>query len=324
MKLNLNLAVLIPIWCEERTNILKQNIEVFTNLKYPPKSKVFWLLHETDDKTPRKAGFVPFEVLLDGGLPPLKAKALNNAIKKVNAKVFAVFDVDAIPEADFLTKGYEELLTAHRTDERVICLQGARYPYSSKENWLSRRQEQEYAIVREEWIRCHGSGFMILGESLSGLGGYPISVTEDLALTRKMRAEGYVIRRFHGKYYEEVPSTLRNWIGQRARWKKGDPKGAITGALKMVFTHLLDFGAVRFIIHPTGTTKNVFLLCAFALYLLNILRFYRKYGLKDGLLRTFMHIPIIYAALKGAWESKSNPLRWFHTPKFGKKAGDKK
>ncbi len=315
----LNLAVLIPIWREESKNVLEQNIKVFSGLKYPPKTKVFWLLHETDDQTSRKVDYIPFEVLLDDGYPPLKAKALNNAAAKINAQVLAVFDVDAIPEQDYLTRAYKDLLHAHKEDPNVICLQGERYPYHAKPTWLAPLDEKEYFWVRQGKVYCHGSGFLIFREALLKLGGYPETVTEDKALNQKIFAKNYVVHRFFGKFYEETPSTLREWIGQRVRWHKGENSYLnLHKAFQQTNHKLHCLSAILMILRPSPFTISFFVATGLLALIRAIGDHIHRDGIKAFYIQRFRDYITIYICLRAELEKKLAPHRWFHTPKYGR------
>lgn len=181
----MKLAVLIPIH-NENEKLLKQNKLVFDNLEYPPDTKVFRLYGKG------------------------KGHSINEAVRKYKPEFIAVFDVDAIPEKDFLAKGLKAI-------DGYAALQGERYPYNPDDNWLTKIQEEEYEKALNEGY-LQGSGMIIRVKDLEDVGYFGDSITEDRELSLKFKAVNKRIGTFDSRYYEEVPSSLYQYVGQRIRW----------------------------------------------------------------------------------------------------------
>lgn len=226
-----SLAVLIPIY-KEKEKLLWQNFEVFSGLNYPGRLKVYWLLHDSDDETIdsviRVNSELKFTIIIDHLNPPLKANALNNALKHVEGEVIAVFDVDSIVSSDFIEQGVSMLLE----NPELALTQGMREYYNKDVNALTYYQQicalgdqgfKPYACeITKGWFPLAGTGYFIWKKDLEEVDGWSQTVTEDVDLGTKLYKYGKKMAFFSDvSHYEECPETLLNWMRQQIRWKKG-------------------------------------------------------------------------------------------------------
>lgn len=252
-----DLAVLIPIH-SEKERLLKQNLEVFTKLEYPPNTRIYWLLSAYDKKTigiieklpsvemrnGLPAGFnrsPKINILYDACQPSLKATALNNAIKKVKPRVFAMFDVDAIPERDFLIKGIKKL----DDNPDLVAVEGLKDNYNRDENWLTELSHHMYfeaQILNKTfeaiagWHPLGGTGILMRRKALEEIGMFDRNVIEDLELSIRLLEEGKKLALFDSKLYEEANPSLIEAIPQGARWAQG--RMVVTPKLKKKYPNM--------------------------------------------------------------------------------------
>jgi cellulose synthase/poly-beta-1,6-N-acetylglucosamine synthase-like glycosyltransferase len=264
-----SLAVLIPIY-KEKERLLKQNYEIFSKLNYSGKLQVYWLLHKSDGKTIINAQKIntEFQMIIDDSNPPLKANALNNALKYVNEEIVTVFDVDSIISSDYLRKGVSLLLKFK--DKGVVLTQGIRSFYNANVNWLTRSQQLGtgareyhekaaclhldkpcwwYVLGRKKgvmdecnignWFYVSGTGYFIPKKVLEEVGGWSQTITEDIDLGTKLYRRGRRMLVFsYPMQYEECPETTINFLRQQARWRKGWVKHGMDYDLKVNFPQI--------------------------------------------------------------------------------------
>lgn len=217
-----NLAVFIPIW-NEPEKLLKQNIKVFNNIDYSSYIEIYWLIHESDNKTLekiKKLNLGNIKVLIDNEKRPLKALAINNAFKKVNPEAFAVFDVDVIIEKDFLTEGYKKLI-----NEDLDAIQGERRIYNFRKNIITKFRTLDFEVAdslyKKGFCILHGNGLMIKGETFKKLGMFSRNIVEDLEFSFKLYKKKKSVEFFNKKYWEEAPEGFWNFVRQDIRWTSG-------------------------------------------------------------------------------------------------------
>jgi len=268
-----SLAILIPIY-KEKERLLKQNYEVFSRLKYSGKLQVYWLLHESDKETIEIVKRIndKFKVIIDDLNPPLKANALNNALKHLKEEIVAVFDVDNVFSLDYIEKGVRLLLRF--SDRNVVLTQGPRSFYNADVNWLTRWQQlgvgwDEYHHKSKccgldkphwwymfgyakdgsmdecnigPWFGVSGTGYFVPKKVLEEVGGWSQSLTEDMDLSIKLYAKGKRMLVFSYPWqYEEAPETIINYLRQQARWRKGWVKDAMNYNVKVNFPNIWHF-----------------------------------------------------------------------------------
>ena len=160
-----------------------------------------------------------------------KAGALNNLNKYAKGDVIAVLDADDKPEPTFLSHAVETLLS----DEKIAFVQTRNAERNFATNTVTGigRMIRDLffgAIMKSKDMRslaifC-GSGGVVKRKLLDEVGGWPEeTVTEDIDLTTKLFASGYI-----SKYINPVeckgllPCTFTGLTGQVFRWAFGTTK----------------------------------------------------------------------------------------------------
>jgi len=225
-----SLAILVPIW-KEPIALLKQNRELFANIRYPGRHQVYWILHHEDEETIRAARSLcePYGLLISSKDKHLKAGNLNYAIAHVEEELIAVFDID-----DAFTEGYfVEGVRALLEDPQVRLVTGQGTLSNKDANLVTTCQEMErrewqfvweHMILKETggWAPVPGSGFITWKQDLLEIGGFSEeTVTEDIDMIVRLLKAGKRIRYFDESYAMEGATNLLVMMRQRARWYKG-------------------------------------------------------------------------------------------------------
>ncbi|MEE8442323.1 MAG: glycosyltransferase, partial [Dehalococcoidia bacterium] len=148
-----------------------------------------------------------------------KAGNLNNALAMVGCdhEFFAICDADNILPTDFLTQ-----LTPYLQEDSCLGFVQANHRINGlqKESFV----QDFHRLVDVGWDHhhlprnryglafCFGHGVVLRTEAWKQAGGFPLIVSEDIALTLSMRRQGYF-----GRHVPEVicgegiPLTLRTW-----------------------------------------------------------------------------------------------------------------
>jgi len=169
-----------------------------------------------------------------------KAGALNDALKMVDSKYFAVFDADQKPLQEFLT----ELIPIMEDNNNLAIVQVPQ-KYENNNTSVAKAandiQEVFYNFITEgkslenSMFSC-GSNVLYRTEAVKSVGGFnEKNVTEDMATSIKLHELGY-----HSIYYNrplahgEAPQTLNSYFIQQSRWSQGSI-GIFFQVLKMLF-----------------------------------------------------------------------------------------
>ncbi len=173
-----------------------------------------------------------------------KSGNLNNALKQVSGKFILCLDADFVVAPNILTE-----VLGYFDDPRIGIVQTPQYfgnPDAIQLNLGGHHAWPEEQRVftdimqpcRDNWDNafCYGTNFVIRRQCVDKIGGFPTeSICEDLLLTYKLKAHGWITR-FHlaplalGK----AADTLGTFINQRVRW--------CTGTLQCLF---LKDGPIR-------------------------------------------------------------------------------
>lgn len=233
-------AIFVPIW-NENEKILRRNRTMLNNLHKPEGTKVFWLLHSSQKNTIETARRLAnkIEVIVDD-LKPLKARALNNAIKIVNPEYALFLDVDTFIEGIFIVEGFKKI-----EELGVDVLQGLRCVDNLERNWVTRIQGREYhdTMVDDLYFRrmvvIHGSGVFLKVSTLNRLGGFPETIVEDYDLTNVYLKNKCSFAIFNREYFEEVTTNIFSLLKQRIRWYTGWEADNFSDRIKNDFFSLL-------------------------------------------------------------------------------------
>ncbi|HEY1736617.1 MAG TPA: glycosyltransferase family 2 protein, partial [Methylovirgula sp.] len=203
-------------------------------IDYPTaKLDIKFIIEEDDDETfaalrksVRRFGY---EVIVaPNGTPRTKPRALNVALPLLRGEFVSIFDAEDLPDILQLRDAAERFAGAAPS---VACLQ-ARLAIDNLEGWLPRLFAIEYAALFDV-INIGFADFKLpfpLGGSsnhfrtdiLRKIGGWDAwNVTEDADIGFRMARFGYDCATFDSTTYEEAPTRIGAFLGQRRRWCKG-------------------------------------------------------------------------------------------------------
>lgn len=215
--------------------VVPQLIATLNRLEWPAACLDIKLICEADDRETldalAAAGLGPqYEVVaVPPGRPRTKPKALTYALGAARGDYLVIYDAE--DRIDPL-----QLEEAWRTFEagppNIVCLQAPLIITNARESWISALFALEYAgLFRVLLPRLAAARMpMPLGGTsnhfrtrvLQDVGGWdPYNVTEDADLGLRLYRRGYRCGVLSRPTYEEAPTEIRAWLGQRTRWFKG-------------------------------------------------------------------------------------------------------
>lgn len=226
-------AVLVPLFRESA--VLPDLLEALARIDYPAAKLDCILVLEASDTatiaTARAAVLPPFIriVIVPDCLPRTKPKALNYALQLARGDLVAVFDAEDIPAPQQLRLAAHAFATG---DPRLECVQASLLIHNARASWLNRQFALEYAALFEGLLPAlarfrlpmplGGTSNHFRRTFLETSGGWdPHNVTEDADLGIRIARAGGVIATIPSATWEEAPTRLKPWIGQRTRWLKG-------------------------------------------------------------------------------------------------------
>jgi biofilm PGA synthesis N-glycosyltransferase PgaC len=175
------------------------------------------------------AGELGIELRIVHEATPGKAHALNRALASVDTPYVVTVDADTLLHPEALRRLVSRLESAPRD---TVAIAGAVLARNSRDNLLTRMQEWDYylgitAVKRmqgmyQSTLVAQGAFSLYLTEELQRVGGWPDAIGEDIVVTwRLMEGGSRVYTEPTAVAFTEVPSDLRRFMRQRARWARG-------------------------------------------------------------------------------------------------------
>jgi len=155
-----------------------------------------------------------------------KAGNVNAALARTEGAFVTVFDVDHVPDPDFL-----EVALAHASDPSVGFVQSGVAFRNREESFIARATvDQAVDIYGPTSMGMYGSGAALVWGShttfrraaLASIGGYQTSLAEDLLTSMRLHAAGWrsvYVPSVHARGL--VPSDLRSLTKQQLKWARG-------------------------------------------------------------------------------------------------------
>ena len=226
-------TVLVPLLRE--AHMIPRLVEALARLDYPrAKIEVLFLIEagdgETRDALHRIVKPPWFQVVLvPGGSPRTKPRALNAGLAVARGDLLTVYDAEDRPDADQLKRA---AATFAQAPDSLACLQARLRIGNGAKALLAGIFAIEYAILFELVnVGIARLGFpMALGgtsnhfrtAALRAVGGWDAwNVTEDADLGFRLARFGYGVDSLDSVTCEEAPISLPSWFRQRRRWAKG-------------------------------------------------------------------------------------------------------
>ena len=214
--------------------VVDQLLSAIERLDYPTEKLDVIVAVEADDHgtraaiTARKHRIPIVVVPVAPAALRTKPKALNVALPFARGVFTVIYDAEDRPERNQLRRALQAFRSAGND---LACVQ-ARLCTDTKMTWLSRYFSAEYAGHFDIFLpRLAALGLPLpLGGSsnhfrtatLREVGGWdPHNVTEDADLGMRFARFGYRSGVIDSTTYEEAPTRIGAWLGQRTRWFKG-------------------------------------------------------------------------------------------------------
>lgn len=155
-----------------------------------------------------------------------KAGNINNTLKALEGELIAVFDIDHIPQKNFLDE-----VVGHFDDEEVGVVQVALDYYNQKESFVAnaccKLNDDFFGATMLGMYGCgstvvFGSNSIFRKEALVKIGGYKPGLAEDLNTSIHLHADGW-----KSVYVSQilaqglVPSDLLAFFKQQLKWSRG-------------------------------------------------------------------------------------------------------
>lgn len=226
-------TILAPVFRE--TAILDQLMQALVAIDYPPRLLDIKIVLEADDReTINAARELAFDsrfelVLVPGGTPRTKPRALNYALQFARGDIVTIYDAEDVPHPAQLRAAAGAFAAA---DERLGCVQAPLNWYNRRHNALTRQFAMEYAVHFQATlpllarlglaIPLGGTSNHLRRSALEQAGGWDAyNVTEDADLGFRLARLGYRCDMIAPPTLEEAPETIVRWTRQRSRWLKG-------------------------------------------------------------------------------------------------------
>lgn len=361
-------TILVPLYRERE--VVPHLVASLAALDYPAhKLQILFLTEATDTPTRRALLAAHLRghmavVTVPEGLPRTKPRALNHALAMATGEYVVVYDAEDEPEPDQLRRA----AAAFRCGGQGLgCLQAQLKIYNARQCWLTAQFAIEYAVLfglvlpaLQRFnlpIALGGTSNHFPRQVLLSVGGWDaFNVTEDADLGLRLARLGWQVGTLPSATFEEAPSSLRAWFGQRRRWLKGWLQTALVltrhpwrlwcqlGTRRFLAVHLLLAGMLlSALVHPIYLAILAYALClsdstmASTMWWMGLAVFVAGYGVsislaaiaaarsphRGCLMRHILGIPLYWllislAAYAALWEYARRPFHWNKTPHRGR------
>jgi biofilm PGA synthesis N-glycosyltransferase PgaC len=230
-----DITILIAAHNEE--DKILQTLQYLDNQDYGGKIKVMVINNRSTDQTVQEVLKAKKELKIDIQLlhenNPGKFHALNHALGAVTSPYIITLDADTVlhPSAvRYLVARMES------SPDDVCAVAGSVLAKNSRENVWTKIQEWDYFLgiasikrlqgLYQGTLVAQGAFSLYKTECIKEVGGWPDAIGEDIVLTwRLLRKEWKVYFEPMAVAFTEVPSNLKHFVRQRARWARGMIEG---------------------------------------------------------------------------------------------------
>jgi cellulose synthase (UDP-forming) len=215
--------VFLPTY-NEPTDLVEKTLKAVTEIKYPHTT----YLIDDGNKIAYKELAEKYNVnyIARGNNDKHKAGNINNVLKHSKGEIIAVFDIDHIPQEDYL-----DFVVGHFTNPKVGFVQVALDHYNYSESYVARAccmmSDDFFAATMLGMSEMNsavifGSNSIFRREALLSIGGYQPGLAEDLHTSIKLHAAGWQSR-YVAKILAKglVPADLAAFFKQQFKWANG-------------------------------------------------------------------------------------------------------
>jgi len=238
-----SVACLVTV-CDEPIAVIGETVASICAMRYE-NMRVYILddsgKSENIDKITELARSLGVTVIRREGRRHYKAGNLNNALAQIDTDYIAVFDADQRPSVDFL----RDIVPSLDEDPGLALVQ-TRQDYENSHSPIAHAAAIQSGLFYDHICEgkdaggamfCCGTNFVMRREALMDVGGFDTaSITEDLATTMKLHANGWRTA-YNDKLYATGlgPETLGEYFKQHSRWATGTFQ-VLKMAIRMFFT----------------------------------------------------------------------------------------
>jgi biofilm PGA synthesis N-glycosyltransferase PgaC len=184
---------------------------------------------DTTDIARRTATELGIELIVSEEPRPGKSHALNTALQFVTTSYVVTLDADTLLHGQALRRLVSRLESA---PPDTVAVAGAVLVRNSRDNFLTRMQEWDYylgiaAVKRmqgmyQSTLVAQGAFSIYRTEQIKRIGGWPDAIGEDIVATwRLMEGGDRIFSEPTAVAFTDVPSGVRHFVRQRARWARG-------------------------------------------------------------------------------------------------------
>lgn len=236
---NLSVDVLVTA-CHEPRALVEPSLRAACALRGAHRT---WLLDDGGDPDlERLAKRLGAGYLTRGDHRDAKAGNVNAALPRTSGDILVIFDIDHVPEPDFL-----ERTLGHFADPRVGFVQVMITFSNSDQSWVAQAAAEtsldfynptSLGMDALGGVTMMGSNALIRRSALVSIGGYRAGLAEDLATSVALHAAGW-----RSAYVAEplapglAPSNIAAWFTQQLKWARGVFELLLT-VYPRVFPHL--------------------------------------------------------------------------------------
>lgn len=227
------ITVLVPAYNE--SEVILNTLNSLAAVNYRDRLRVIVIDNNSKDDTSelcrqfinkRPKDNKQFELINES--KPGKNFALNTALKMVDTRYVLTIDADTVLDPDSLTYIVDKI----NSESNVSAVAGCILVSNPKVNLMTRIQDWDYYISINAIKRCQGEyhstlvaqgAFSIYRTSdVKALGGWKDTIGEDIVLSWEILEQGKkILFEPLAISYTEVPTSLRIFLIQRARWARG-------------------------------------------------------------------------------------------------------
>ncbi|KRN33509.1 glycosyl transferase, group 2 family protein [Weissella halotolerans DSM 20190] len=233
-------TVSIVVPAHNEALVIGETVKALLRLNYPS-DKIELLLYSdnsTDDTTAVMKEVVSHPLYASRQVKIInrqgtggKAGVLNDALKIARGEYIAVYDADAMPEANALYFLVKKIL---EDPKRYVAAFGRNKTRNAKQNFLTRCINQEIIVTQRiqhiaTWEmfrigRIPGTNFIVQRDFVQQIGGWRLgALTEDTDISFKIMQTGKLIAlAYNSEAFQQEPEHLRDYYYQRLRWAKGN------------------------------------------------------------------------------------------------------
>ncbi len=160
---------------------------------------------------------------------PGKSHALNTALAGITTPYVITVDADTLLHKEAIRRLVSRL---ESSPPATVAVAGSVLVRNSRDNLLTRMQEWDYFLgitvvkrvqgLYQSTLVAQGAFSLYRTEELRRVGGWPDAIGEDIVVTWRLLANGGLV------YFEptaiaftDVPTSVRHFMRQRARWARG-------------------------------------------------------------------------------------------------------